>query len=1785
MWGGLALIVVIAIVLILVFTLKSDDKSSAPTDRVTEDPFYISSLEGTEPYNNTFLISNRLTHPDGNVRYSLANDLPPSIPENRIADTIKGTVLLTSLSSLHVSFDNLRNTNFSANADNYATADASIPQEIVNTTDAFSLIKPPISLSDAGFQFSQNPFGWYQQLPGADTPIFDTRGHALLMYDKFIEITWDFATDNIFGLGERIHPLNLGNGTYTMWNSPQTHTQDKGNGTGNLYGSHPFYLNYANGVWVGVYVANAYAASGYITGRTVTHRAIGGNLDVFVWHGTSAQEVLKQYHARIGQTFLPPLWSLGIHQSRYGYEKLDTLKEVVANYTAAGIPLDGLWSDIDYMDGGKDFTLNTNYAGLKDEVTAWAAQGIHWVPILFPWLPKDENYQYYKDLLEQKGAIMGNGTDMPFSGKNAGMDTVYFDLWNSGAQSVWVAGVNDLFSNIAPFDGLWLDQNEPENDDTTPTTDILYDLIYYTPGGRNLSSNIVHVDAKYNVTDLGNKSYNVYDLHTMYGAKQSQLMSGWMGADSTPFKAAKKRAFLVSRSTFPGSGKFGGHQTGPNNSTFESMMQSVDGVLNFNMFGVAMTGAYVCGHDSNATDDLCARWYQLAAFQPLLRNHNTKGTVAQEPWAFDTNMTLYAARGAALQRYQWLQTLYELFLDAHSDGGAVVQPTFFQFPEERLMNSTSDYQKSFMWGDILLITPCLQAGVAATANYTAYVPMDIWYNATDRLFPKLAATGDVSMPATLNKTNVFLRGGSIVNWQNVTMDELTTTVKSVKDLVQKPVEVIIAPDAKETATRAFSIDDGEELGLTTLKEYTLQYENRTLRVEITSGLGNTALPWQTTTAIRVLNAAASVSDTAVVCARYINMTDAPLMVSKDGPNLVMALSDNSAFDVTELRYAQIVDAGEPNPCMTQAVAESAPVPISSGSGSQVNLTNTGTPSRPANKLGVVAPAKLTLTAQLFNTTKMDQKNRVIQVNITDAEKQRFTVPLATSDSMLTVSDENIDSHFTINQTPFFFQSLNPADPTDVEVTSSAQLLVFEDKYIEVELLIASNGQYWGLGDRATPDLWLSPGIYTSYAFDTPTPIETGKVPGNNMYGVHSVLFTRLLNGRWLALFNNNANAQDWILENSGNATFPLRSRFVSIGGVVDMYVITGESIQEVVQTYHELIGRPVLPPLYAFGYNQCRWGYRSKDDLNKIYELAKNNSFPLDGLWTDIDYMDNYADFTIDEARYPGFKDWVTNTLNADGVQFIPIIDAGVSANMTDTSSLAYQIYQSGVQDDAFIFSGYTDKPLIGEVWPGKAVFPNHLPQSKGAQWWADQLKSFHDNLVPFGGLWLDMNEASNFCPGECPLEQSYKLVDPAQDYNLLYNPGMRSLSDKSLSLNAYGMGGDGMNYTQFDTHSLFGYLEMKSTRDMMVQTLQKRPYIISRSTYAGAGRWGSHWLGDNFSQWKYLQVSIPMVMNFNMYGITLVGADICGFNGNTTPELCTRWMQLGAFYPFMRNHNSWETVAQEPWAFEQQYMEAMRDATYLRYTLLRYLYSAYFEVSMNGGALFRPRFFRWEDDANVYSAAADNFLYGDALMVTPVLQEGQSSMDVYFPEAGAWVNHADGTVLNLMSAQNATFQVGLNSMFVWQMPGTIVTYQSLGGSKKNITQTSKLQGVNTGLRVALAADNTASGFVIFDDGVTLPANNTYWKIGMSFADMALSFKIEHNDSYAYDKQDQYLSYFYVYGMQTAPNNATLHYADDSKASVDLTVVYDEDDKSVFVHWDTMANPASFAAVRNVTFA
>ncbi len=303
------------------------------------------------------------------------------------------------------------------------------------------------------------------------------------------------------------------------------------------------------------------------------------------------------------------------------------------------------------------------------------------------------------------------------------------------------------------------------------------------------------------------------------------------------------------------------------------------------------------------------------------------------------------------------------------------------------------------------------------------------------------------------------------------------------------------------------------------------------------------------------------------------------------------------------------------------------------------------------------------------------------------------------------------------------------------------------------------------------------------------------------------------------------------------------------------------------------------------------------------------------------------------------------------------------------------------------------------------------------------------------------MNEVSSFCDGECPVDMDYKVVDPVQMYGLRYVPGQRSLNTRTISLNGYGKDAQGKVYTQYDVHGMYGYLQSLATSKVFQISQWRRPYIISRSTAAGGGRWGSHWLGDNWSSWEYMRISIVQIMNFNFYGFPLVGADICGFTLIAWQELCDRWMQLGAFYPFMRNHNARFMPSQEPWAYDQTHLDLSRDATVLRYSLLRYMYSCYFKVHWFGGSIFRPLFFRWETDPKLYEAPEETFLFGDALMVTPVLTMWASSQKVYYPEAGTWVNLATGEVLHLATPEERVYAIDRRSLFVHLSPGSIIPY------------------------------------------------------------------------------------------------------------------------------------------------
>lgn len=304
-------------------------------------------------------------------------------------------------------------------------------------------------------------------------------------------------------------------------------------------------------------------------------------------------------------------------------------------------------------------------------------------------------------------------------------------------------------------------------------------------------------------------------------------------------------------------------------------------------------------------------------------------------------------------------------------------------------------------------------------------------------------------------------------------------------------------------------------------------------------------------------------------------------------------------------------------------------------------------------------------------------------------------------------------------------------------------------------------------------------------------------------------------------------------------------------------------------------------------------------------------------------------------------------------------------------------------------------------------AFPDFY-NPKTPAWWQHGIDVFHGQ-IPFDGLWLDMNEASNFCDGPCFQRQKAEM--PVK-HNLPYVPSGRDLEHKAISLDATHYGG----VTELDAHSTFGYMEVKATSQWFAGQ-NERPFIVSRSTIPGSGAYGSAWLGDNFSTLDYMTYSVPGIMNMNMFGISLVGPDICGFNGHSTdPLLCTRWTVLGALYPFSRNHNvispspeddqyPYSAMFLEKYEGDMTYTDVMREGIRNKYALARYYYAEMLNIASMGGQFFRPVFYDFPTDVKTWQDEHNNFMIGSSLkasMLTDSLTKDTSSF--YFPK-GAWCN------------------------------------------------------------------------------------------------------------------------------------------------------------------------------------
>ncbi|KAL6481335.1 hypothetical protein MHYP_G00094150 [Metynnis hypsauchen] len=729
-----------------------------------------------------------------------------------------------------------------------------------------------------------------------------------------------------------------------------------------------------------------------------------------------------------------------------------------------------------------------------------------------------------------------------------------------------------------------------------------------------------------------------------------------------------------------------------------------------------------------------------------------------------------------------------------------------------------------------------------------------------------------------------------------------------------------------------------------------------------------------------------------------------------------------------------------------------------------------------------------------------ESNSRLRVKVTDPAKQRYEVPI----DVPVVKEKAPDPLYTVefSKQPFGIVVKRKQNGAVLLNTTVAPLF-YADQFLQMSSSLPSNFVY-GLGEHRSNFLHdVQWNTLTMWARDA-APVEL-----TNLYGVHPFYLLMEPNGLAHGSFLLNSNAMDVVLQPAPALTWR------TIGGILDLYIFLGPDPGSVIGEYLEVVGKPAMPPYWALGYHLCRWGYDSSDNTWDVVRAMRNYGIPQDVQWNDIDYMDRALDFTIDPVKFSTLPDLVKD-LHIHNQRYVMILDPGISSTQPAGS---YLPFEEGIKQGIFINKSSGDT-LIGKVWPGLTAFPD-FSNPDTHEWWYQNLKNFHDK-VPFDGLWIDMNEPSNFFDGSIDGCPSNALENPP------YTPGVLggSLRAKTVCASARQK-----ITSHYNLHNLFGLMEAKASASALKKILGKRPFVISRSTFPSQGVHSGHWLGDNRSQWKDLYMSIPGMLTFNLLGIPLVGADICGFSDTTTEELCVRWTQLGAFYPFTRNHNTKESKAQDPTVFSPAAQTAMKEALLLRYSLFPFLYTLFHHAHVSGQTVARALFFEFPTDQKTYGIDKQ-FLWGKSLLVTPVLDPGVDYVVGYLPQ-GLWYDFYTGDSL-VSKGEEVKLRAPLDKINVHLREGSIIPTQ-----RPNTTLWVS-SGQPLRLIVCLTEEGLAEGDLFWDDGETLDTYETdqYAYITFRLKENTMTSEVVHSHLEASYITVETVSF---YGVKSAPTSVTVN--------------------------------------------
>ena len=444
-------------------------------------------------------------------------------------------------------------------------------------------------------------------------------------------------------------------------------------------------------------------------------------------------------------------------------------------------------------------------------------------------------------------------------------------------------------------------------------------------------------------------------------------------------------------------------------------------------------------------------------------------------------------------------------------------------------------------------------------------------------------------------------------------------------------------------------------------------------------------------------------------------------------------------------------------------------------------------------------------------------------------------------------------------------------------------------------------------------------------------------------------------------------------------------------GSFDLYIIEEKSPAEVARAFRRLTGRSYLPPRWAFGYIQSRWGYASEEEIRAVAEAHRQRHIPLDAICLDIDYMVDFKNFTWKPDAFPDLGRF-SREMKEDHIRLVPIIDAGIKVEE------GYTPYDTGRDGNCFCREA-DGSDFVAAVWPGRCCFPDFLREDVRS-WFGDLYRPLLDAGIE--GFWNDMNEPALFYTDKgvaAAFRRARELEGGSADYESMWyiKDAFNSIANNPEDYRRFYHRMDGKQVRHDRVHNLYGAMMTRATAEGFRRyDASKRFLLFSRSSYIGAHRNGGIWQGDNFSWWSHLKMALQMLPGLNLCGFLYSGCDLGGFGCNVTEDLLERFLQLGVFTPLMRNHSALHTREQEIYRFSL--WEKMRDTVSVRYALLPYLYSEYMKAALSDGLYFRPLAFDFPEDRRAVGVQ-DQLMLGEGCMIAPVTEQNAGGRYIYLPE------------------------------------------------------------------------------------------------------------------------------------------------------------------------------------------